>query len=68
MLKEKVLQSLVSEKAYVRIFTMNGYQMRGVIVQADASMLVLEYEGAQKMISVSAISTIEPMSNFKLPA
>lgn len=65
MLQETVFRELVSKKVPVRIFMLNGYQMRGTVIQADTSVVLLESEGVCKVINTSAISTIEPMAPFK---
>lgn len=50
----------------VRIFIVNGYQVRGTIVKADESVVVINSDGTNKMVRVAAISTVEPMGAFKI--
>ena len=61
MLLEKELQKLAEEKISVRLITINGYQMTGRIVDADASAVVIEAGTAsmRKIVNTRAISTVE---------
>lgn len=66
MLQENIFQALVAQKVPVRIFIVNGYQVRGTIVKADESAVVINSDGTYKVVRVAAISTIEPMGAFKI--
>lgn len=59
MLMENTLKDLALKRTPVRIYTTNGYQMHGTISKSDASAIMLESDGARKLINVSAISTVE---------
>ena len=45
----------------VTMFSMNGFQMRGVITGFDAFVVILDSEGRQQVIYKHAISTIAPI-------
>ena len=49
------------DKLPVTMFLMNGFQMRGVITEFDAFVVVLDSEGRQQVIYKHAISTIAPV-------
>lgn len=59
MLMENILKDLASKRTPVRIYTTNGYQMHGTIIQSDDSAVLLVSDGTRKLINVSAISTVE---------
>ena len=49
------------DKLPVTMFLMNGFQMRGVITEYDAFVVILDSEGRQQVIYKHAISTIAPV-------
>lgn len=50
----------------VTMFLMNGFQMRGVIVDFDEGCVILDSDGKQQLIYRHAISTIVPMQPLDL--
>ena len=45
----------------VRVFVGNGFQLKGVILDADAQALLMEADGKRKLVLLNAVTTIEPM-------
>ena len=52
------LQRCVESKAQVVLYTTNGYQMRCVVVDFDRNVIVIEGNGAEKVVYRHAVSTI----------
>ena len=50
----------------LKVFLVNGFQMRGVVRGFDPFTVVLESEGRQQLIYKHAISTIAPQRNIDL--
>lgn len=64
-LQDIFLTQAQREHCEVTFFLMNGFQMRGVITGADASVVVLTQYGKQHIVYKHAISTIVP--EYPLP-
>lgn len=56
----EILKECIQERAPVTVFLMNGFQLRGIITNYDASVIVLETDRKQQMIYKHAISTVVP--------
>lgn len=50
MLMENILKDLASKRTPVRIYTTNGYQMHGTIIQSDDSAVLLVSDGAHSKL------------------
>ena len=64
-LQEAILSEVCRDKVPVTLFLMNGFQLRGVIVGFDSSVVVLVTDGKQQMIYKHAISTLAPIRPLK---
>lgn len=54
------IDECIVAKHKVRIFTTNGFQMRGVIVHEDEDHIIVEESRQRKLVYKHAISTISP--------
>jgi len=54
------LEALRASKTRVTLFTINGFQLKGTIVDFDANTVVLRCDGTEQMLYKHAISTIKP--------
>ena len=59
-LQEEILDEIVNNKIPVTVFLMNGFQYRGLIVDHDDVVVVIETEGKHQMVYKHAISTVSP--------
>lgn len=58
---EKMIYKAFSETCRrVALFTINGYQMRGVITQVGPGWLVIRCGNNDSLVMLSAVSTIAP--------
>ena len=64
-LQDDLLDELVSEKIPVTVFLMNGFQIKGLILDHDDAIAVLEVERRQQIVYKHAISTIIPVRSLK---
>ena len=64
-LQDELLDEIVDEKTPVAVFLMNGFQIRGSIIDHDDAVVVIDTEGKHQMIYKHAISTVSPVSPFK---
>lgn len=64
-LQDDLLDEIVSGKIPVTVFLMNGYQIKGLILDHDDAIVVLDVEGRQQIIYKHAISTIIPVRALK---
>lgn len=59
--RDKFLGDCLTKKTKVIVFTTNGFQIRGVILSFDETVIVFRREdGKTPMVYHSAISTIVP--------
>lgn len=63
MVLENILQTWADKEVFVRVFTLNGFQMKGVIKQVDSTGVLLHSDGVDKLVRVDAISTVMPEQN-----
>lgn len=54
------------ERMPVTVFMVNGFQMRGTIVDYDSFVILLDAEGKQEMVYKHAVSTIMPIRPIPL--
>ena len=64
-LQDDLLDELVSEKIPVTVFLVNGVQIKGLILDHDDAIAVLEVERRQQIVYKHAISTIIPTRLLK---
>ena len=64
-LQDELLDEIVEEKTPVVVFLMNGFQLRGTVLDHDDAVVVVENEGKQQMVYKHAISTVSPIRPFK---
>ena len=68
-LQDAILKECRRDHVPVRLFLMNGFQLRGVITGFDSFVVLLVSEGnKQQMIYKHAISTLAPMTPLKAAA
>ena len=60
-LHEEILTECVRDRVPVTLYTMNGFQIRGIITGYDSTAVVLVSDGRQHMIYKHAISTLAPI-------
>lgn len=59
-LQDEMLDEITEQKIPVTVFMMNGFQIRGMIMDHDDAVLVLEADGKQQIVYKHAVSTIIP--------
>lgn len=59
-LQEELLDELMNEKIPVTVFLVNGVQLRGVVLDHDDAIVVLDTDGRQQIVYKHALSTIAP--------
>lgn len=64
-LQDDLLDEIASEKIPVTVFLMNGFQIRGLILDHDDAIVALEVEGRQQIVYKHAVSTIIPARPLK---
>ena len=64
-LQDDLLDEIVTGKIPVTVFLMNGFQIKGLILDHDDAIAVLEVDGKQQIVYKHAISTIIPMRILK---
>jgi len=64
-LQDEMLEEIVNERVPVTIFLMNGFQLRGIVIDHDDAGIALEAEGKQQFLYKHAISTIAPIRPLK---
>jgi len=64
-LQDDLLDEIVTGKITVTVFLMNGFQIKGLILDHDDAIAVLEVDGKQQIVYKHAISTIIPIRILK---
>ena len=64
-LQEDLLNEIVDKSVPVAVFLVNGFQIRGTILDHDDAVVVLETEGRQQIVYKHAISTISPFRSLE---
>lgn len=59
-LQDEMIDEITEQKIPVTVFLMNGFQIRGMIMDHDDAVLVLEADGKQQIVYKHAVSTIIP--------
>ena len=65
-LQDRFLIQCRRERMPVTVFMVNGFQMRGVIVDYDSFVILLDAESKQEMVYKHAVSTIMPIRPIPL--
>lgn len=63
-LQDKMLDEITEQKIPVTVFLMNGFQIRGMIMDHDDAVLVLEADNKQQIVYKHAVSTIIPFRSL----
>lgn len=64
-LQDDTLEEIIQEKIPVIAYLMNGFQLKGTILDHDDAVAVLETDGRQQIVYKHAISTVSPMRPLK---
>lgn len=67
-MRHAYIEKLCIERKPVRVFTINGFQMVGVIIEHDMDMILMLCGNIKKLVFIHAISTIEPAKNNEIKA
>lgn len=65
-IQDQFLNQLRKDGAFVTVFLLNGFQLRGQVKGFDNFTVLLETEGKQQLIYKHAISTFSPQKNVNL--
>ncbi|PMC38531.1 RNA chaperone Hfq [Bacillus sp. UMB0899] len=65
-IQDQVLNQLRKDGAFVTVFLLNGFQLRGLVKGFDNFTVLLETEGKQQLIYKHAISTFSPQKNIQI--
>lgn len=64
-LQDETLDEIVRDKVPVIAYLMNGFQLKGSILDHDDAVAVLETDGRHQIVYKHAISTVSPMRPLK---
>lgn len=64
-LQDELLDEIIEGKVPATIYLMNGFQLRGIILDHDDAVIVIEQEGKHQMIYKHAVSTVVPLRPLK---
>ena len=64
-LQDAALKELIQERIPVTAFLMNGFQLKGTLLDHDDAVAVLETDGRQQIVYKHAITTITPTRALK---
>ena len=64
-LQDDALDEIVKEKIPVIAYLMNGFQLKGTILEHDDAVAVLDTDGRHQIVYKHAISTVSPMRPLK---
>lgn len=65
-IQDQFLNQLRKDSAFVTVYLLNGFQLRGLVKGFDNFTVLLESEGKQQLIYKHAISTFVPQKNIQL--
>ena len=60
-IQDKILEECIRKKIPVNLYTINGFQMRGLVVAKDNFVIVVESDGKPNMVYKNAILTLAPI-------
>ena len=61
-MEQNYINDLINRLTNVRVYTINGYQLRGRIVDQSSNAIIMKVDKVERLIYKHAISTIEPVS------
>ena len=61
-MEQNFINDLINSRANARVITINGFQIRGRIVEQNAEAVIIKADKVEKLVYKHAISTIEPVS------
>lgn len=61
-MEQNYINDLINSRANVRVITINGYQLRGRILDQSSNAIIMKVDKVERLIYKHAISTIEPVS------
>ena len=64
-LQDETMEEIIEEKIPVIAYLMNGFQLKGTILDHDDAVAVLETDGRHQVVYKHALSTISPMRPLK---
>ena len=64
-LQDETMEEMIQDKVPVIAYLMNGFQLKGTILDHDDAVTVLETDGRHQVVYKHAISTISPMRALK---
>ncbi len=65
-IQDQCLNQLRKESAFVTVYLLNGFQLRGQVKGFDNFTVLLESDGKQQLIYKHAISTFVPQKNIQI--
>ncbi|MBM7659274.1 host factor-I protein [Bacillus mesophilus] len=65
-IQDQFLNQLRKDNAFVTVYLLNGFQLRGLVKGFDNFTVLLESEGKQQLIYKHAISTFVPQKNVQI--
>jgi host factor-I protein len=66
--QDQLLSAVRKENMPVTIYLTSGFQIRGLIRNFDAYVVIVESDGKQQMVYKHAISTVVPLKTVNLGA
>ena len=64
-LQDETMEEMIQDKIPVIAYLMNGFQLKGTILDHDDAVAVLATGGRHQVVYKHAISTISPMRALK---
>ena len=61
-MEQNYINDMINQRTNVRIYTTNGYQLRGRILDQSSNAIIMKVDKVERLIYKHAISTIEPVS------
>jgi host factor-I protein len=65
-IQDQFLNQLRKDNAFVTVYLLNGFQLRGLVKGFDNFTVLLESDGKQQLIYKHAISTFVPQKNVQI--
>ncbi|KIL47806.1 MULTISPECIES: RNA chaperone Hfq [Jeotgalibacillus] len=65
-IQDQILNQLRKDAAFVTVFLLNGFQIRGQVKAFDNFTVLLESDGKQQLVYKHAISTFVPSKSVKI--
>jgi len=66
--QDQLLSAVRKDSMPCTIYLTSGFQLRGIIRNFDAYVILLESDGKQQMVYKHAISTIVPLKSIPSPS